>query len=313
MDEILKFLIRRLARDPARLLFPILVIMMLPVLLVAIKSPEDFSMDRLVLYTLVPMAMALIAYMLRFLSPNQRSDEEEPMVKELSRLRAKYEKELEIRRSISKDEETALVAMLADRVKSTTVEDVIADIRKEIAESDVSGLIEENAQGMIRRIYREIEALGRRGSLNLVLGVVMALSGVGLLAYMVLSANEKQPDFTSFIMAFLPRLSIVAIVELFSYFFLRLYKASLADIKYFQNEATNIESGLLALRVALKLQSSSEIKLAITALLSVDRNTPLAAGITTREIEDAKLFKDPASVSIQSLIEIIKALSQKKE
>jgi len=139
----------------------------------------------------------------------------------------------------------------------------------------------------------------------------MALSGVGLLAYMVLGSNDKPADLTSFLMAFLPRLSIVAIVELFSYFFLRLYKSSLADIKYFQNEATNIESALLALRVTLRLQSAPEIKQAVTALLSVDRNTPLAAGLTTREIEDAKLFKDPASVSIQSLIEIIKALPHK--
>jgi hypothetical protein len=253
-----------------------------------------------------------MAFMLRFLSPSQRSDEE-PAIEELSRLRSKYERELETRRSISKADEQTLVATLTERIKTQTAEDVIAGIRKEVAESDFSRLIEEIAQGTLRRIYREIEALGRRGSLNLVLGVFMALSGVGLLAYMVLASNERQADLTNFLMAFLPRLSIVAIVELFSYFFLRLYKSSLADIKYFQNEATNIESGLLALRVALKLQSAPEIKQAITALLSVDRNTPLAAGLTTREIEDAKLFKDPASVSIQSLIEIIKALPQKKE
>lgn len=312
MDDLLRFVIRRLARDPARLFFPIILLSMIAPVVLAIKNPEDIAKDRLVVYMIAPMAAALVAFMLRFLSPTQRSDDE-PVIEELSRLRSKFERELEIRRSISKEDEQTLVATLVERVKTQTAADVIADIRKEIAESDFSRLIEENAQGTLRRVYREIEALGRRGSLNLVLGVIMALSGVGLLAYMVLGSSDNQADLTSFLMAFLPRLSIVAIVELFSYFFLRLYKASLADIKYFQNEATNIESGLLALRVALKLQSAPEIKQAITALLAVDRNTPLTAGLTTREIEDAKMFKDPASVSIQSLIEIIKAVPHTKE
>ena len=39
-------------------------------------------------------------------------------------------------------------------------------------------------------------------------------------------------------------------IEVFSFFFLKLYKSGLADILYYQNELTNLESKFLALELA---------------------------------------------------------------
>jgi len=40
------------------------------------------------------------------------------------------------------------------------------------------------------------------------------------------------------------------LIELFAYFFLKLYKSDLSEIKYFQNELTNVEMRYAAVRLA---------------------------------------------------------------
>jgi hypothetical protein len=85
-------------------------------------------------------------------------------------------------------------------------------------------------------------------------------------------------------MEFLPRLSIVLIIEVFSYFFLRLYKSSLAEIKYFQNEATNIEHNFVDLEAAISIEDKTLIEKCIYTFLAVERNPVMGKNQTTREI-----------------------------
>lgn len=61
------------------------------------------------------------------------------------------------------------------------------------------------------------------------------------------------------------------IIEVFSYFFLKLYKSSLSEIKYFQNEATNIEYSFVALETALKVDDSDLVKQCVNKMLNVER------------------------------------------
>jgi hypothetical protein len=49
-------------------------------------------------------------------------------------------------------------------------------------------------------------------------------------------------------------------MQVFAYFFLRLYRYILFEIKYFHNELTNIEQKCLALDVALEADNSDAIK-----------------------------------------------------
>jgi len=73
-----------------------------------------------------------------------------------------------------------------------------------------------------------------------------------------------------FLEHFLPRVSLVILVEVFAYFFLRLYKESLDDIKYFQTEITRVEMKTLALTVATELKDSEATRMLLTRFAERD-------------------------------------------
>ena len=137
-----------------------------------------------------------------------------------------------------------------------------------------------------------------------------ALTGISALAYFVVAdVSRTFASLSDFAIAFLPRLSIIVIIEMFSYFFLRLYKSSLSEIKYFQNEATNIEFNFVALESALHLQDAPLIHKALEHFIRVERNPILRTGQSTREIEDAKQLDSALKWTPAQFAEILKVLS----
>jgi hypothetical protein len=68
------------------------------------------------------------------------------------------------------------------------------------------------------RILREIEDLSRRGNLNLAIGVVTTLSAAALL-FISIGKEIDIKDPTSTLNYFIPRVSTVIFIEIFSFFF----------------------------------------------------------------------------------------------
>lgn len=90
------------------------------------------------------------------------------------------------------------------------------------------------------RLSVELQNLGRRSNINLIVGVLITVTATGVLVYMV---TRPHPDFTStasVLSYYIPRVTTIALIETFAYFFLGLYKSNLAEIKYYQNERTTI-------------------------------------------------------------------------
>lgn len=138
------------------------------------------------------------------------------------------------------------------------------------------------------RIIAETASQSKRGSLNLSIGIATALIGVAFLVYIVLTSPE-QTDIASFVVHFAPRASVVILIEVFAYFFLRLYKSSLDEIKYFQNELTNLESKYLAVLLLDEDKDSHVFSSTISSLISTERNFVLEKGQTTILLERDKI------------------------
>lgn len=137
------------------------------------------------------------------------------------------------------------------------------------------------------RLESEVQNLAKRGNINLILGMATTLTGLGILGYSVFDA----PTLSSMVEIashFIPRVSLVLLIEVFAYFFLKLYKQGLTEIKYFQNEITNIESKFLALRLSSENEHKDCLKEVVTSLLSTERNFVLDKGQTTVELERIK-------------------------
>ncbi len=163
---------------------------------------------------------------------------------------------------------------------------------------------------MIFRLENEIERLNRRGGANLGIGSTIAISGIVVLAVFLYDSQYDGFKGVSFIIHLLPKFSFVLIVELFAYFFLRLYKNGFEEIKYFQNEITNIEMKTMALKYALEYKNEDMIKELSLNLMQTERNFVLEKGQTTVSLEKDKIKNESDSKLTNILSELMK-LKQK--
>ncbi len=105
-----------------------------------------------------------------------------------------------------------------------------------------------------------------------------------------------------------PTFSLVLFIELFAYFFLRLYREGLSEMKYYQNELTNIESKLIAVEIALIKEDNESLKLTLDILSQTERNFILKKGETTAGLEHSK----SELKYIQNILRIIPNLNKKE-
>lgn len=156
------------------------------------------------------------------------------------------------------------------------------------------------------RLLEETVAITRRGNINLIVGAMTTVAAAAILLYTVLKNQKDLSDLMGVLNYFIPRVSIVIFIEVFSFFFLRLYRANLQDIKFYHNELTNIESRFVALRTALTRDDINLMNKVIETLALTERNFVLQKGQTTVGIEAAKLQDQ----SDQKLVDGMKWMAQ---
>jgi hypothetical protein len=158
------------------------------------------------------------------------------------------------------------------------------------------------------RLINEIARLSKTANLNLAFGSVTTIVAIIFLGYEVFS---QVPDFGKdwFKLAshYIPRISILIFAEVFAFFFLRIYKDNLANIKFMHNELTNIEMRLLAAKLAINEEEQPNLKTTIIDFLATERNFILKKNESTIELEKQKIEAADDKNLISSLSEIIKA------
>ena len=193
---------------------------------------------------------------------------------------------------IGEEQKKSLLAALERSLLADTAIKVLAEI-----EAKATGALQKrshiaDARQQIKqatgRLEREIIALSRRGNLNLSLGIVTTLIGLASLSYFVLTQNLGQADVVALTGYFVPRVTLVIFIQIFAFFFLKLYKGTLEEIKFFQNEITNIEVQGAALRTILEPEFRDYAPEVLKAMSHVERNYILPKGQTTVELEKAK-------------------------
>src|SRR5258708_35995060 len=89
--------------------------------------------------------------------------------------------------------------------------------------------VERRHEETLRGLSGEINALGRRSNLNLVIGIMTAFAGVAVLAYVVVAGAKavREAPMTSLLRSYLPRFSLVFFIEIFASFFLKMCQSNL--------------------------------------------------------------------------------------
>jgi hypothetical protein len=149
--------------------------------------------------------------------------------------------------------------IIKSKIINETTEDLIRAMEAKVENNIFFEKITHVFHITLERLRREVTTLNLRSNLNLVLGIIITGVGLYLLYIFVFKGELKQDNTLSFIMNFTPKLSLVIFIEVFAFFFLSLYKTSLSEIKYYQNEMTKIETKYIALVAALEHKSNDTI------------------------------------------------------
>lgn len=195
------------------------------------------------------------------------------------------------------------------------------DLKKSLS---LERLVITSAQ-VVERLRREITDLRLRSNVNLLIGMSITAGGLYLLwstvaivdASQLLKALASEGDgsnakfLKNLLLPIIPRILLVVFVEVFAYFFLRLYKNGLSEIKYFQNELTNIESKLIAVEFSLLSQNQDSLKSSLEALSRTERNFILEKNQTTVELERAKSESELTRNVIKTIPELFKRSKEK--
>ena len=151
---------------------------------------------------------------------------------------------------LSDDERTEMMADVKRMMPASLAHELRSQFEEEVAAVALRSRVSTIFDAADRRLRQEIAALTRRGNLNLIIGVFTTIAAVGLLAYMVLGVSTEIKTVTELLQYYVPRVSTAAFIEIFSFFFLRLYRSSLSEIRYYQDELTRLSQSRVVLLAA---------------------------------------------------------------
>lgn len=202
------------------------------------------------------------------------------------------------------------------RLKDESIESYLNSVKEKFLENQYRYDIYSSTKKSLYRAQTQLSESNRRANLNLILGMLFAVFGIGILVYFIINGSfytkSDSYDLAKFTIDFLPRISIIILIEVFAYFFLRLYKVSLNDAKYFQNESTNLESKFLALQISLQRDDKELIDLCITDLLAVERNPIFENSKTTREAVQYASNPDQFVFSTEQLTKVLEVFRREQ-
>lgn len=97
-----------------------------------------------------------------------------------------------------------------------------------------------------QRLRGEIGALANRGNLNLAIGAGVTIAAILVLVWVVFAQKEIK-DAAQLASFYIPRLTLVIFIEVFAFFFLKLYRATLGEMRAYQDELTALSLHQVAL------------------------------------------------------------------
>lgn len=151
-------------------------------------------------------------------------------------------------------------------------------------------------------INTQINRLVKNSNLNLIIAVVTTIIAMGILG-ITLFQDKTYSSLSDFFIHFGPRVSTVVFIELFAFFFLKLYKNNQSEVKYCQNELTNLKGKIVALQLAVDFKDPEAIRELIRIYSSIERNSIIKSGETTEKIELSKIESKSNTGYLKSISE----------
>lgn len=173
--------------------------------------------------------------------------------------------------------------------------------KKRMSSNKIVQALEEDFQTMRNRVEEEGKLTKEQASRNLLISFFIAFVFLTLLIYTITPFYSLFSEtatiiyggiWSNFLVGFIPKLSgMIGLLTIFLYF-IRLYKSNMTDTRYYQNEATNIDHKLIALKTAIFSQNEKVIDSLARQYAKTERNEKLTEAETTTDLERIKMDND---------------------
>lgn len=173
---------------------------------------------------------------------------------------------------------------------------------KPTSEEEVRGFMDYVVNGLTS----EVAKTRFNSQVNLAIGGGTSLVAITILSLALLNNTNfitKPSDFYNYI----PRVTLSIFIEFFSFFFLKLYRRNLDDIKYLTNEITNVRLKLLALKASYLKNAGDSTPIILKELSKTERNFILKKNESTVEIQRQKIESDDQGKIIDKILSILKS------
>ncbi|MDX2350693.1 MAG: hypothetical protein QNK32_09920 [Porticoccus sp.] len=176
---------------------------------------------------------------------------------------------------ITEEEKDSILEEIKKDILVDTANPAVPEVEekylKDIKRASQIAREQEKLEKIRLRLKREISVLGRRCNINLVAGVLTTITAMGILATIFFDTEVK---FTveTFRSHFAAKFIFGLFVEISSLFFLTLYMYGLSQIKFFNNEITNIEMKFLSLDSAIRSRDEDLINSVVNEFSKTGRN-----------------------------------------
>lgn len=199
------------------------------------------------------------------------------------------------------------------KILAMAMEKISDDVKEGVKESLGRQRLSDLEEASLSRLSDQIVVLGSRANLALRTGILFCTAGLLILWWTLASVQPQPPrDATAtavwgdFLKVYAPRLSLVLIVEVIGFFFLKLFRAALDEVRMTQNEITNVEMKLIASHLATA-ECRDELPKVIHELATTERNVVIEKGQTTVELEKARGAREVEGKYVDTLLSIIKS------
>lgn len=163
--------------------------------------------------------------------------------------------------------------------------------KQDEVENDTHSEINKVFENIQERLKEECNRLNKQALINLFLCFFIAFILMSFIAYtsIIVSDIYNQNTLHLFLIKYIPRIiAISSLLTMFLYF-AKLYKTNILDVKYYQNELTNIEIKQISLKSALVNNEKDVLNKVISDLSNIERNLILGKEQTTNDIERLKI------------------------
>jgi hypothetical protein len=136
----------------------------------------------------------------------------------------------------------------------------------------------------VKRLQKELDRITMTGTLCVTVGVAIAATGVGYAMLGALAADfpkDATPEQMYLIVAtrVVPRISILIVIELFAYFFLKTYRQTFDQLRFYNAELTALELRLNAIETAKTRGSSGATTLEKILVCAIQTDHKMAEPI----------------------------------